>query len=185
MRRGHAGADVQPGDGVIAAAYRHRHEAPHGEISDDARGAMLTDLLSAHCAQHLALSTRQTTHFDDEHTWRDEVSARVREHGLSTSPTADWVVAGQPHGGAQERCTLPGSRPRLQLVVLFGRIFVVALRTDDAATRDPASAERVLVGTARVVERRSRGCSWLASPPVGPQPVAGLRRATSGGSGST
>lgn len=194
VRRGHAGADVQSGDGVIAAAYRHRmsrsldpqlhthvvcaniargpdgrwtaldaraiyqhartagflyqahlraevcerlgwqwgpvangaaelthvapgvlsefsrrrheitsaaelviadHEARHGELSADARDAMLTDLLSGPRAQHLALSTRQKKHFDDEHTWRDEVSARASEHGYDRAARAAAVADGQ------------------------------------------------------------------------------------------
>ena len=70
------------------------HEAQHGPLSDDARAGMLADLMSGPRAQHLALSTRERKHFNDEHTWRDEVSARASEHGHDLAARRAAVDAG-------------------------------------------------------------------------------------------
>ena len=258
VRRGHAGADVQPGDGVIAAAYRHRmsrsldpqlhthvvcaniargpdgrwtaldaraiyqhartagflyqahlraevrdrlgwewravhngagelthvapellsefsrrrheittaaqlviadHEAQHGTLSDDARAAMLSDLLSGPRAQHLTLATRQKKHFDDEHTWRDEVSARASEHGYDRAARHAAADAGRARLAAGRELDDPA---RLQ--ALADRLAGPGGLTDKANAFDERDALREFAAAAaqgaRVDEIRQRATGF-------------------------
>ena len=75
---------------VIAA-----HELEHGELTADARTAMVGELMSGPRGQHLALATRARKHFDDERTWRDEVSERATALGYDTAARQAAVDAGR------------------------------------------------------------------------------------------
>ena len=63
-------------DAVVAA-----HELEHGALSDDAKAAMVDELLAGPRGQHLALQTRSRKQFSDEVTWRDEVATRAAAVG--------------------------------------------------------------------------------------------------------
>jgi len=260
VRRGHAGAEVQPGDGVVAAAYRHRmsrsldpqlhthvvcaniargpdgrwtaldarpiyqhartagflyqahlraevrdrlgwewgavsngaaelahvgpelvsefsrrrheitdaaelviadHEARHGPLSDDARAAMLADLMSGPRAQHLALSTRERKHFNDEHTWGDEVSARASERGHDQAARRTAVDAG--------RARLAAGAPMLgdpgELQTLADRLAGADGLTDKANAFDERDALREFAAAAgqgaRVSDVRQRATGFV------------------------
>jgi len=261
VRRGHAGAEVQPGDGVLAAAYRHRmsrsldpqlhthvvcaniargrdgrwtaldaraiyqhartagflyqahlraevrdrlgwewgavsngaaelahiapelvsefsrrrheitaaaelviaeHEARHGPLSDDARARMLAELMSGPRAQHLALLTRERKHFSDEHTWRDEVSARASEHGHNLAARRAAVEAGAARLGRNMR----GLGDLGELQALADRLAGAGGLTDKANAFDERDVLREFAAAAtqgaRVGDVRQRATRFAA-----------------------
>jgi len=137
------------------------HEARHGPLSEDARVAMLADLMSGPRAQHLALSTRERKHFNDEHTWRDEVSARASEHGHDQAARRAAVDAGRARlaAGAAE----PGDAGELQ--TLADHLAGADGLTDKANAFDERDALREFAAAAeqgaRVSDVRQRATGFV------------------------